>query len=70
MDYSVFFSQSKNSTEATHVGILISFLSTVGSFGVLGLSSTYAVSSFGLSVFVGICLCYLLSPLAAGGDDA
>jgi predicted exporter len=70
MDYSVFFSQSKNSTEATHVGILISFLSTIGSFGVLGMSSTYAVSSFGISVFIGITLCYLLAPLAAGGDDA
>lgn len=69
MDYSVFFSQSKGSTKATHVGIFISVLSTVGSFGVLGLSSTYAVSSFGVTVFFGICLCYLLSPLAAGAED-
>ncbi|MNL01857.1 hypothetical protein D3C87_1223420 [compost metagenome] len=69
MDYSVFFSQSKESTKATHVGILISFISTIEAFGVLSLSSTYAVSSFGVSVFVGICLCYFLSPLAAGGEN-
>jgi Predicted exporter len=68
MDYSVFFSQSKESTRATHVGILISFISTIEAFGVLSMSSTYAVSSFGVSVFVGICLCYLLSPLAAGAE--
>lgn len=69
LDYSVFFSQSKNSELATHIGIFISMLSTIGSFGVLALSKTHAVSSFGVSVFIGIGLCYLLAPLAAGGES-
>ncbi|HVJ65668.1 MAG TPA: MMPL family transporter [Bdellovibrionota bacterium] len=68
MDYSVFFARSRGSTLATHVGVFISVISTIGSFGVLALSGTHAVSSFGLSVFVGIGLCYLISPMVAPGD--
>lgn len=68
LDYSVFFAQSKGSQVATHVGVFFSFLSTIDSFGMLGFSNTHAISSFGISVFVGISLCYLLSPLAAGAE--
>ena len=70
LDYSVFFSQSKGATVATHIGIFISVLSTIGSFGILAFSKTHAVSSFGMSVFIGICLCYFLSPLATEGEHA
>ncbi len=69
LDFSVFFSQSSTNSISTHIGIFISFLSTLGSFGVLGLSQTHAVSSFGSSVALGISLCYFLSPLASRGKS-
>ena len=44
--------------------ITLSALTTMLSFGLLSLSSTYAVHSFGLTVLIGIACAYLLCPLA------
>ena len=44
--------------------ITLSALTTMLSFGLLSLSSTYAVHSFGFTVLIGIACAYLLSPLA------
>lgn len=65
LDYSFFYYYHKKGNDIVVKGILLSSLTTLFSFGILFLSSTHAVSSFGLVVFIGISFAFILSPLTS-----
>jgi len=68
LDYSFFYFFNKNDNTngsfLTSKSVLISSLTTMCSFGVLLLSSTNGVRSFGGIVLIGIILCWILCPLS------
>ncbi len=64
IDFSLFIAESRGELESTVFAITLSALTTMLSFGLLSLSDTYAVHSFGITVLIGIGCAYLLSPLA------
>ncbi|PSV52508.1 MMPL family transporter [Photobacterium sp. GB-1] len=69
IDYSLFFAELKPNTGhqqgiTTLLAITLSALTTVLSFGLLALSETQAIHSFGITVLTGIIIAWLLAPLA------
>lgn len=75
IDYTLFFAehshhetmQPSTKTEPLHstlLAISLSGLTTLLSFGLLALSETQAIHSFGITVLFGIIICWLLAPLA------
>ena len=64
IDFTLFVAEAREELTSTMFAITLSALTTMLSFGLLSLSSTYAVHSFGLTVLIGIACAYLLSPLA------
>ncbi|EWH10611.1 hypothetical protein DS2_07258 [Catenovulum agarivorans DS-2] len=63
-DYAMFY-LSKGVVAKVSFTTLISALSSIFVFAILGFSSTPAIASFGLTVFVGILCSYAVAPLAA-----
>jgi len=63
IDYTLFFAEQSRS-QSTLLAITLSALTTLLSFGLLSLSETYAIHSFGLTTLSGIFIAWLLSPLA------
>lgn len=63
IDYTLFFAEQSHS-RSTLLAITLSALTTLLSFGLLSLSETYAIHSFGLTTLSGIFIAWLLSPLA------
>lgn len=69
MDYSVFCAEAKSENQpVTLLAVWMATLATILSFGVLGLSSTPAVASFGLTILLGVAIGGLLAPVAARRD--
>jgi predicted exporter len=66
IDYTLFFAEQKAHTksENTLLAITLSAITTVLSFGLLALSETQAIHGFGVTVFTGIVVAWLLAPLA------
>jgi predicted exporter len=64
IDFTLFVAEARDELAGTMFAITLSALTTMLSFGLLSLSSTYAVHSFGLTVLIGIACAYLLAPLA------
>ncbi|MBD1575178.1 MMPL family transporter [Vibrio sp. S11_S32] len=76
IDYTLFFAEYSRakiaSTTISHsqplhstlLAISLSGLTTLLSFGLLALSDTQAIHSFGITVLFGIIVCWLLAPLA------
>ena len=66
IDYTLFFAEQKQQTksENTLLAITLSAITTVLSFGLLALSETQAIHGFGVTVFTGIVVAWLLAPLA------
>jgi len=64
IDYSLFYAEQKNRAEFTMLGVLLSAITTILAFGLLALSNTPALHSFGVIVLSGICVAFLLSPMA------
>jgi len=64
IDFTLFIVEAREDLTSTMFAITLSALTTMLSFGLLSLSSTYAVHSFGMTVLIGIACAYLLSPLA------
>ncbi|KAF1023042.1 MAG: hypothetical protein GAK30_00732 [Paracidovorax wautersii] len=62
VDYAIFMHEAVGGQEASLVGILLAAATTLLSFGLLALSRTPAVSSFGLCVALGIAYCLVLAP--------
>jgi len=64
IDFTLFIAEASGDLTSTMFAITLSAVTTMLSFGLLSLSSTYAVHSFGMTVLLGIACAYLLSPLA------
>jgi predicted exporter len=64
IDFTLFIAEASHDLTSTMFAITLSAITTMLSFGLLSLSSTFAVHSFGLTVLLGIACAYLLSPLA------
>ncbi len=69
IDYTLFFAEEtlfaeKTQSESTLLAITLSAITTLLSFGLLALSDTHAIHSFGLTVLSGIFVAWLLAPLA------
>lgn len=62
VDYAVFMHEAIGGRAASLVGVLLAVATTLLSFGLLALSQTPAVSSFGLAVTLGIAYCFVLAP--------
>lgn len=75
IDYALFLYwriPSKNPGQGKDLHLLansLAALTTILSFGLLALSSTTAVHSFGVSVFMGIVLCFCVTTLFLGGNN-
>ncbi|WP_281545986.1 MMPL family transporter [Grimontia sp. SpTr1] len=63
IDYTLFFAEHNDSYRAL-VANTLAALTTILSFGLLSLSQTEAIHSFGITVLVGIVVAWLLAPLA------
>jgi predicted exporter len=64
IDFTIFIAEAKHDPESTMFAITLSAITTILSFGLLSLSSTFAVHSFGITVLIGIACAYLLCPIA------
>ena len=63
IDYCIFFSKSNAKKEVTFLSIFLSMITTALSFGTLSFSGFIPVKSFGLFLFIGILVTFLLSPI-------
>src|SRR5690606_4207642 len=70
IDYSIFLVESKGNHVSTMTGALYSAITTILSFGLLGLSSTPALKSLGTSAFFGIATALLLAPFVITGSES
>lgn len=64
IDYTLFFKEGGSRNQKTTLAVMLSAATTLFSFGTLSFSSFVPVSTFGLSVLLGILCCFLLSPLS------
>ena len=65
VDFAIFSRESAEAERSvTTLGVWLATLSTLFSFGLLALSSAFAVAAFGATMLVGITLAFLFSPLA------
>ncbi len=61
LDYVIFLAES-NHPDNVMVSLVLSCITTILSFGLLALSQTVAVATFGLTISIGMILILLLSP--------
>ncbi|RYU71153.1 hypothetical protein ERW51_00480 [Aliivibrio finisterrensis] len=69
IDYTLFFAEQNKQADNSHrestlLAISLSALTTILSFGLLALSETQAIHSFGITVLTGIIVAWLLAPLS------
>ncbi len=69
IDYTLFFAEQNKQGDHSHrectlLAISLSALTTILSFGLLALSETQAIHSFGITVLTGIIVAWLLAPLS------
>lgn len=63
IDYVVFFHRHRNASASVSFATTIAMVTTLLSLGILVLSSTAAISNFGLVLFLGITASYLIAPM-------
>jgi len=63
IDYCIFFLKSKAKKEVTFLAMFLSMATTISSFGTLSFSGFIPVKSFGLFLFIGISISFILSPI-------
>lgn len=68
VDYAILMREQVGGSAVSLLGTALAAVTTWLSFGLLALSQTPAVSSFGLAVSLGLVFCFLLSPWAAARD--
>lgn len=68
IDAALFMRESADRSYDTLLAIGLSTLTTLLAFGLLSLSATAAIQSFGQTILLGIIFCFILSPLAAVTD--
>jgi len=64
IDYTLFFAENRSARGSTMMSVILACITTELSFGLLALSETPVVRSFGLTMCIGIGCALLLSPLA------
>lgn len=69
IDYGIFMQEDAAKRETPWLAVGLSAVSTVLSFGLLGLSNTPALRAFGLTMLIGTTLAWLLVPLFARNDN-
>ncbi len=70
VDYAIIMRERVGGAATSLLGTLLSALTTWLSFGLLALSSTPAVSNFGLTISIGLTFSFLLSPWAGDAHSA
>lgn len=70
VDYAILMHERVGGTATSLLGTLLAALTTWLSFGLLALSSTPAVSNFGLTISIGLSFTFLLSPWAGSRHAA
>jgi predicted exporter len=66
VDYTIFCAETpRGHHSVTMLAILLATITTLLSFGLLGISSTLAVRAFGFTMLIGITAAYLFAPLAS-----
>ncbi|RJG13157.1 hypothetical protein D3879_07775 [Pseudomonas cavernicola] len=70
VDYAIIMRERVGGAATSLLGTLLAALTTWLSFGLLALSSTPAVSNFGLAVGLGLVFSFLLAPWAASEEHA
>nr|WP_256657305.1 MMPL family transporter [Pseudomonas sp. 2FE] len=70
VDYAIIMRERVGGAATSLLGTLLAALTTWLSFGLLALSSTPAVSNFGLAVGLGLVFSFLLAPWAASEEQA
>lgn len=65
VDYAIIMYEGVGDAAVSLLGTLLAAVTTWLSFGLLGVSSTPVVSSFGLAVTLGLLFCFMLSPWAS-----
>ncbi|MDO6541386.1 MMPL family transporter [Photobacterium sanguinicancri] len=68
IDYTLFFAE-QHQADATLLSITLSAMTTLLSFGLLALSQTQAIHSFGITVLTGIMVAWLLAPLSMASSS-
>ncbi len=63
IDYVVFFHRHRDASASVSFATTIAMVTTLLSLGILVLSSTAAISNFGLVLFLGITASYLIAPM-------
>lgn len=63
IDYAVFIKESTGNCTSTYLAITLAGLTTILALGLLSLSQTPALSTFGLSLLLGVLFSYILTPL-------
>lgn len=64
VDYSIFFREAGDDARTTTIGVLVDSITTLLSFGLLALSHTPALRSFGTVLSLGLASAFLFAPLA------
>ncbi|HBM88005.1 MAG TPA: hypothetical protein DD437_05645 [Rhodobiaceae bacterium] len=64
VDYGIFFREAGPDSATTLMAVVLSALTTILAFGLLAFSSTAAIQAFGVTIFVGIVVSLLVSPIA------
>ncbi|MDF1790480.1 MAG: MMPL family transporter [Thalassobaculaceae bacterium] len=67
VDFGIFVREAGREAGSTLLAVALSAVTSILAFGLLGLSSTAGVHGFGLTVFIGVVVAFLLCPLATTG---
>jgi predicted exporter len=70
VDYAILMREQVGGAAVSLLGTLLAAVTTWLSFGLLAVSSTPAVSNFGLSVSLGLAFSFMLAPWAGGHEPA
>lgn len=65
VDFGIFMREAGREAASTLLAVALSALTSILAFGLLALSATASVHGFGLTVFIGVVVAFLLCPLAS-----
>lgn len=69
VDYAIFYRHGHDHTPVVSMALLLCMCSTLLGFGLLALSNTYAVFSFGVTVLLGVMLSFIYATLMTAPDN-